>query len=54
MGVIKKLNFKLHRLLRVRFYGKIINTFYKDCMSILDAGCGRGDFLMVANSKESL
>ena len=40
-----------HRIIRPIFYRRIIDTFYKGCMSILDAGCGRGEFLLAANSK---
>jgi ubiquinone/menaquinone biosynthesis C-methylase UbiE len=43
-----------HRILRTLFYSKIIDTYYSECSSIIDIGCGFGDFLVVAKSKNKI
>ncbi len=40
-----------HRILRKVFYRRIIDAFFVNCDSILDVGCGYGDFLRVAEMK---
>jgi len=43
-----------HKILRRWFYSKIIDAYFSECSSILDAGCGFGDFLIVAKGKNKV
>ena len=43
-----------HKVLRKLFYSKIIDVYFSDCNSIIDIGCGFGDFLFAAKSKGKL
>jgi ubiquinone/menaquinone biosynthesis C-methylase UbiE len=40
-----------HRILRKWFYSRIIDAYFSECSSIIDVGCGFGDFLIVAKGK---
>jgi len=43
-----------HKVLRRWFYNKLIDAYFSDCSSIIDIGCGFGDFLIAAKSKNKL
>jgi len=43
-----------HKILRKLFYNKIIDAYYSGCSSIIDVGCGFGDFLIVAKGKNKV
>jgi len=36
------------------FYNKIISMYFAYCNSLVDIGCGRGDFLFVARNKAKI
>jgi len=37
-----------HKVLRRWFYRKLIDAYYSECSSVIDIGCGAGDFMSVA------
>jgi ubiquinone/menaquinone biosynthesis C-methylase UbiE len=43
-----------HRILRKQFYSKLIDVYYSECGSIIDVGCGFGDFMIVAKGKDKV
>jgi O-antigen chain-terminating methyltransferase len=43
-----------HKILRKLFYSKIIDAYYSGCSSIVDVGCGFGDFLVAAKGKNKV
>jgi 2-polyprenyl-3-methyl-5-hydroxy-6-metoxy-1,4-benzoquinol methylase len=43
-----------HKVLRKWFYSKLINAYYSECSSIIDVGCGFGDFMIAAKGKNKV
>jgi len=43
-----------HKVLRKFFYNKIIDNYFSECSSIMDVGCGFGDFLIAAKRKNKV
>ena len=51
MKTYKKLSRIVHSMLRRTFYTKILRLYFTNCRSIIDIGCGRGDFLLATKDK---